>query len=563
MSTPNDSSQRESVSGRQGWASTYERLASADATTPLSLDDLELLAVSAYLTGRDEASVEAWARAYDGCIRADEVPRAARCTFWLALELFNRGDVARASGWLGRGRRLLAEASADCPERGLLLVLTARLHLKAGKDAEASEAASDAMELARRFSDPELGIFARLAHAQTMARQGHPSTALALFDEIMVAVTADDVSPVAVGTAYCAVIDGCRALFDVGRAREWTAALTRWCSEQPGLVPFRGRCLVHRVEVMRLSGAWADALTEAETACRWMTRAAMERDPSEPPADLPRFKYPIGSAQYQLAELHRLRGEIPQAEEAYRLASNHGRSPHPGLTLLHLAQGKLREAESALRRLVGQPQAPATRAAVLSAAVEVFLAIGDAEGARSAAEELEGLAEMAGAPYLAAAAAEARGRILLRGGDARNALTALREAWMGWQELEAPYEAARVRVLRALACRESGDDATADLELEAAARVFDRLSAAPDLDRVATLRHSGAMSSAMPPGMRLSSREMEVLKLVATGMTNRAIAQELAISKRTVDRHVSNILLKLELSSRTAAAAYAFEHGLV
>jgi len=559
MSTANESSQRGSVSGRRGWSSTYERLTSADATAPLGTDDLELLAVSAYLTGRDEASVDAWSRAHDECLRREDIPRAARCTFWLALELFNRGDVAQANGWLGRGRRLLADASADCPERGLIQVLMARLHLKAGEETEAMAAASDAMELARRCSDPELGIFAPLAYAQTVVRQGDPSSALALFDEIMVAVTADDVSPIAVGTAYCAVVDGCRALFDVGRAREWTAALTRWCSEQPDLVPFRGRCLVHRIEVMRLSGAWADALTEAKTACRWMTRAAMERDPAQPATDLPRFKYPIGSAQYQLAELHRLRGEHPQAEEAYHLASNHGRSPHPGLALLHLAQGRRREAEAALRRLVGQPQAPVTRAGVLSAAVVVFLAIEDTEGARLAAEELEGLAETAGAPYLAAAAAEAQGRILLREADARNALSSLREAWMGWQDLEAPYEAARVRVLRALACRELGDDATAELELDAAARVFQRLSAAPDLARVAALR-----SSSRPAvGGKLSPRELEVLGLVATGRTNQAIADDLGISKRTVDRHVGNILLKLDLPSRTAATAYAYENGLV
>jgi DNA-binding CsgD family transcriptional regulator len=447
----------------------------------------------------------------------------------------------------------------DCPERGLIQVLMARLHLKAGEDTEAMTAASDAMELAHRFSDPELGIFAPLAYAQTMVRQGDPSSALALFDEIMVAVTADDVSPIAVGIAYCAVVDGCRALFDVGRAREWTAALTRWCSEQPDLVPFRGRCLVHRIEVMRLSGAWGDALTEAKTACRWMTQAAMERDPAQPAADLPRFKYPIGSAQYQLAELHRLRGEFPQAEEFYRLASNHGRSPHPGLALLHLAEGRRREAEAALRRLVGQPQAPVTRVGVLSAAVEVLLAMDDTEGARLAAEELGGLAETAGAPYLAASAAEARGRILLRDGDARNALSSLRDAWMGWQDLEAPYEAARVRVLRALACRELGDDATSELELEAAARVFQRLSAAPDLAHVESLRSSS------PPalGGKLSPRELEVLGLVATGRTNQAIADDLGISKRTVDRHVGNILLKLGLPSRTAATAYAYENGLV
>ncbi len=219
MMMADDPSRSGGVSGRAGWSDTYERLASADATSPLGVDELEGLAVSAYLTGRDEASVDAWARAHEACLRRDDVPRAARCAFWLVLELLNRGDVAQANGWLRRGQSLLSEEAADCPERGLILVLLARLHLKAGEADEALEAAAGAMELAQRFGDPELAIFARLAYAQSLARRGDPSAAVALFDEIMVAVTADDVSPITVGTAYCAVIDGCRALFDLGRAR--------------------------------------------------------------------------------------------------------------------------------------------------------------------------------------------------------------------------------------------------------------------------------------------------------------------------------------------------------
>jgi DNA-binding NarL/FixJ family response regulator len=128
---------------------------------------------------------------------------------------------------------------------------------------------------------------------------------------------------------------------------------------------------------------------------------------------------------------------------------------------------------------------------------------------------------------------------------------------MDWQEIDAPWDAARVRVLLGLACRALGDEGSAHLEWVAAERVFQRLGAAPDLARLNALR------SPSPDEGRLTQRERQVLALIATGMTNRAIATALAISDRTVDRHVSNILSKLDLPSRSAATAYAYERGLV
>jgi DNA-binding CsgD family transcriptional regulator/tetratricopeptide (TPR) repeat protein len=415
--------------------------------------------------------------------------------------------------------------------------------------------------MARSFQDPELEVLARLASAQVRARRGEVAAAVALFDEIMVAVTAEPVSPIAVGTVYCAVIEGCHQLFDVGRAREWTEALARWCARQRDMVPFRGKCLVLRVEIMRRSGAWSEALAEAEEACRWLIRSADEREAIGAGGALPKFKYPIGDALYELAELHRMRGDFPAADATYRRASEYGRAPHPGLALLRMAQGRRNEAEAAVRRLLDEPRGGPARTAVLAAAVEVLLDSDDAAGARHAAQELARTAADSRATYLRALAAEALGRVLLVEGEAARALPPLREAWMGWQEIEAPYRAARVRVLHAGACRLLGDEAGAELELDAAERVFERLSARPDMDRVAGLRRGPAPTATRGSGV-LSPREREVMALVARGMTNQAIADELVISKRTVDRHVSNILLKLGLPSRTAATAYAYEHGL-
>jgi DNA-binding CsgD family transcriptional regulator len=264
-------------------------------------------------------------------------------------------------------------------------------------------------------------------------------------------------------------------------------------------------------------------------------------------------------AHYQQAELHRLRGEFAEAEEGYRLATEGGRSPHPGLAQLRLAHGRIEAAAAAIRVALDEDQDPMTRAGLLPAFVDIMLAGNLAAEAVGAANELSEIAADLDAPLLHAHSAHATGAVLLAEGEARGALEALRRAWKGWRELEAPYEAARAQVLLGLACRQLWDEDTGAIELDAARRVFEKLGAAPDVARVDEL------SRAAEPATRsgLTSREVEILRLVATGRTNRAIADELVISEKTVARHVSNIFAKLGLSSRSAATAHAYEHGLV
>jgi DNA-binding CsgD family transcriptional regulator len=370
---------------------------------------------------------------------------------------------------------------------------------------------------------------------------GRVAEGTALLDEAMVSVTADEVAPMLAGIAYCQVLALCQAVFDLRRARDWTAVFTRWCDAQPDIVPFRGNCLVHRCEVFQLHGAWTDALDSARRACEWL---------AGPPAwDA------LGSAYYQLAEIQRLQGELPEAEESYRQASLAGRDPEPGMSLLRLAQGRVDLALPAIRRALDEVEDPIARSRLLPACVEILLEVGDVGSARAAADELAGLAAQLDAAYLSALATEASGAVLLAKGDPRAALPTLRAAQRSWRELEAPHQAARVRVLVGVACREVGDSASAELEFEAARRALEELGARPDLERLARL--SG---SARPGG--LSRREVEVLALVAAGKTNRAIAAELVISEKTVARHVSNIFTKLELSSRAEATGYAYKHGL-
>jgi len=544
---------------RGAWASAYRQLSAADTATQLAPEDLELLATAAYLVGNDRVGDEVWTRAHNEYLRRANAPRAARCAFWLILNHITRGEFAQAGGWLARAHHILDDGQRECAELGLVEVLTARLHhLKQDDPAAAEAAVTHAIAIANRCDDPDLNLFSRLILGQSHVLRGAGPEAVALFDEVMVAVTVGDASPLAVGWVYCAVIDTCQHIFDLERAREWTSVLSRVCEEQPDIVLFRGPCLVHRAEVMRLSGDWTRAISEAERACTFFSGADWPNDgQSDAGRRLP-FGHLIGAAFYELGEIHRLRGELDHALEAYRQATVFGQAVEPGLALLRMAQGRLTVAESTIRRVLDEPQARRARARTLAACVEIMLAVRDLPVARASANELIALGVALGSPYLRALGARSAGAVLLAEGNARLAVTELRAAWMTWQEIEAPYEAASVRVLLALGFRELGDHDAAELELDAARRVFQRLGAVPDVTRVSALLKTSAKATPL-----LTARELEVIGLVATGKSNRDIALELSISQRTVDRHISNILMKLDLPSRSAATAYAFEHGLV
>ncbi len=529
----------------RAWLDAYDSLALADEAEPLDADDLELLAMSAYMLGRDDDYVRGLERAHHGYLDAGEVPSAARCTWWIGLNLLMRGESSRATGWFGRGDRLLEREARDCVERGYLL-LPVMLRAFAKGDAETAGAiAAEAAAIGERFGDRDLATIGRMDQGHALLLQGRAGEGFRLVDETMVAVTTGELSPIAAGIVYCNTIAVCQDAYDVRRAREWTNALTEWCSRQPDMVAHTGICLVHRAEVMQLQGAWQAALEELQQACERLQGVLNQRL--------------AGSALYRQGEIQRLQGKFTNAEDAYRAASRVGFEPQPGLALLRLAQGNGAAAEAAIVRVTDETEEPLTRAGLLPACVEIMLVVGDLEKARHASGELEAISEMHGSALLGALAAQTGGAVALAEGDTRAALGLLRHALRTWQDLEAPYEGARTRALLGMACRRLGDDDAAGLELEAARTIFEELGAGPDLSHVDSLLTSVPSSNAYG----LSPRELEVLRHVAGGKTNKEIASELVLSDRTVERHVSNIFAKLHVSTRAAATAFAYEHQLL
>lgn len=535
--------------GERRWREAFESLTEADRSLALGGDDLMSLASAAYLVGEFDAHHRALERAHRRLADEGRTLRAARCAFLLGFNLVERGDHGAAAGWFARAQRMVEAQDGDCAERGWVLVPEIQRALSAGDYRGALTLAERVTELGERFHDADLTAWMLHARGLALLRMGYVSDGLALFDEAIVALTLGDLTPRMTGTLYCGVISACLQSFALQRADEWTAALDAWCADQPDLVPYAGQCRVYRAEVLQLRGAWEASLSEAREAEQ---RCRGGVDPRG-----------VGAARYRQAEIHRLRGDLELAERCFRDAASAGTDPLPGLAWLRLTQGNAAAALAALRRALGEARQGARRARLLPGLVEVSLALGASTEAREAVEELETLAAGLESGVLEATASHLRGQVALAADDAQSALLSFRAASEAWRALDAPYEEARARQGVGLACSALGDLDGAGLELGAALDTFVRLGAGPDaalakreLERI---QYGGADAGVASP---LTEREHQVLRCVANGDSNKAIAAALGISERTVERHLSNIFDKFGVNSRAAATAYAFEHQL-
>lgn len=522
---------RSSYDARE-WARAYGCFAAAERESVLEPADLERYAVAAMLLGRMDDYFAIRERCFRQQEEAADTLGCAQTALWIGMQRMVQGEVGPGSGWLARAARLVQTHGGDSVPSGYL-ALSQTFEAEAMGDLDrAVVLAAQAVETGRRLGERDLVGLALHQQGLLLLSAGREGEGLKMLDEAMVCLAAGELSPMVTGIVYCGVIAGCWTVYELGRAQQWTAAMAQWCESQPDLANFTGECKVRRAELKQLQGLWSAALDDLATV-----RTA--------DVDV----WAAGAAAYVRGNLDRLQGRDDAAGDAFREAARLGFEPQPGLALLRLANGSAQAAAAMVRRSLAESSDPGKRVELLCAATEILLAVGEPTAANGTVEELTSLPT--NSAILQALRAQARARVDLAEGRAEVTLAPLRAALGTWMRMGAPYEEARTRVLLADACRYLGDKESADLEVAAARGLFEQLGAAPDLARLA-----GGSGN-------LTARETEVLRLLATGATNKAIAAALVLSERTVDRHVSNIFGKLDVSSRTAATAYAYEHDVV
>jgi DNA-binding CsgD family transcriptional regulator len=526
---------------RRDWVAAYEGLSAAGSDALLAADFADL-ATAAFLVGRHNDCIQALQRAHQAHLDAGDQQAAVRSAFWLAMTLMDRGEYAVASGWISRADRLLEAFDQDTVEHGYVLFFRMLGHILGGDPVTGLDEAATLTSYGRRFGDGDLLAAGLMAQGRCLLYLGRVPEGVRMLDEAMVGLTTGEVSPIFAGHTYCSLIEACQEISDFERVAQWTTALTTWCGAQVGLVPFTGQCAVHRGQVMRVRGAFEQAIDELDGA---VARYVAAGTPAA-----------AGMAFAEKGELLRIRGEYDAAEKAFGQAVDLGHDPQPAHALLSLARGRTDAACAAVRRVLGEPRDPIHRSLLLPGAIEVLLGGNDLAAVRPLVAELEAVGDAFDSSSLIAMAGYAAGALALAEGRPKDALKTLRPALHRWRELDWPYETARTQVLVGRALRGLGDEESAAAELRAAARALAALRATPAAQEVDQLLAPGPL----PGG--LTAREAEVLRLVASGKSNPQIAAALFLSEKTIARHLSNIFTKLDVPSRTAAAAYAFDQGL-
>jgi ATP/maltotriose-dependent transcriptional regulator MalT len=527
--------------GRRDWHGAYEAYSSANPSL-LTASDLEGLADAAWWVSRFPESIEARHRAYEAYVAAGDQRSAAGVAARLAIEHFVREEPSIGGGYLMRAQRH-AQAVPEGPEHGFLAMVEANVARFSGDLEGAIARSGDAVAIGQRYGVPDLIAMAIHTQGLSLLDAGRIADGLALMDEAMVDVLSGTLDPYFTGIIYCSLIAACLELSDIRRAGEWSDAAGTWCDSLQPDSPFPAMCRVNRAEVARLRGAWAEAEAEAE-------RASKELEAIEPGL--------AGLALVQVGEIHRRTGDLAGAAAAFARARELGANPQPGLSLLHLMQGRAAEAVTSLDLALAAEHQPARRARLLAAKVDAACAAGTIEAATVAAAELDSLARTGLAPTMEALAATAAGAVALASGDAEGALERCNSAAVAWQRLRLPSEVAKARAMVGRALAAIGDEEGARAEYRAALHAFEELGAVPE---AAAIRALLTKPGGLPDG--LTGREAEVLRLVAAGKTNRDIAVELVISEHTVARHLQNLFAKIDVSSRAAATAYAYEHDLM
>jgi DNA-binding NarL/FixJ family response regulator len=524
--------------GLRRYADAYRGLATARERARLPDDDLRRLADAAWWLGHVSECLALTEELHRHYLEQGYADRAAVQAIDLAGMFFMRGEPALGSGWLSRARKLLADQPRGAGHAMLMYVDLSGALENEQLDV-ATTGAAELQELGRELGDPTYVALGLLVEGLAEIRRGRLREGFGLLDEAMLPVVADTVAREFAGNIYCTIIAICEDIVDLARARQWTAATERWLESFTDAVMFQGVCRAHRVHLLATDGNWDKAEAEARQVVAEL--ADLNNDA-------------IAEAEYQLAETYRLRGRGEDARAAYDLAAARGRDPQPGAALLELSSGRINRAWAEITAAVAAYSAHPFRCApMLRAQVEIGLAAGHLAAATSAYERLRRISETYPTSGFRAWADQAQGAVLVAAGDPSAALAPLQAAAAAYYQMRAPYDAACVELLLAEAHRLLGDQGDAEMHGDAAGALFARLGLPPP--------PSAQTHQPMPAG--LTNREAEVLRLVASGASNREVGDKLWISEATVRRHLANIFRKLDVSSRTAASAWAHERGLL
>lgn len=526
-------------------------------TVPQDAGQLLAEGIHAHLRGESTKAVGLLHDAYLLRLGMHDVPGALQVAFQLAMVHGTTGHPSQFNGWLERSQRLLEaqEAGGSKPSSALEVaagyILAMEVHKSLGPQGFTPllPVLRRMLEIGRRHQCADLICLALIGIGRAQIDAALIIQGLGALDEAMVLVLGGECTPIPNGLIWCAAIEACQEIGAFERVCEWTAALDQWRRDRPGVRAFGGECALHSGQILALRGAWGAAMEEFSAAGQ---RFEMNSQ-----------VYAAGAAARERGDLLRIRGEFGPAELAYQESAEHGCDPQPGLALLWAGRGETDAAAAAVDRCLAERIIPARRIPLLPQSIEVYLLLGDIERAAELAAELEQLARQSGCEIALAAAAQAYAGLELLRADAPAALPYARKAIQAWKKIGCPYRATQSRVLLGRALRVVGDKASADAELHAAARGFESLGAHPEAQETRNLLIDPQASGTATYPSGLTEREVQVLRLVAAGHSNREIAGTLYLSEKTVARHLSNIFAKLDVGSRTAAAAWAFARDLL
>lgn len=549
MSTQNLVERGREAMSRGDWLEARDHFERAVAQKE-SPDSLEGLGEAAWWQNDAPSVIEVRERAYRLYLDREDKLAAGRVASALAMDyVLFRGEEAVSNGWLQRAHRMLDDIGPT-PEAGLLALTEGLFAIEFRNDTqEARRFASQGREVGRELGIPDIEMTGLALEGLCLVSEGAVDEGMRKLDEATVAATGGEMQdPRAIGFTCCYLMMGCERVRDYDRAAQWCQRIKEFCS-RTGLQVLLSFCRAHYADVFTAKGRWREAEEEIVPAIEGM-----------------RAHHPgiVAEGITRLAELRMRQGRLNEAEEMFAACEFHWRG-QLGLASVTLERedhlAALDRADRYLRRVPSENRT--RRVAGLEVVVRAGTALGDLDRAQSASAEIRALAEAVGTPPLRAAADTAEGCILAAAGQHDLARRHLEDAVDGYGRAGTPFEAMQARIDLARSLRALNRTDEAAVEARVALEVSRQMGAALHFERIeAFLEH--LEGRAVPvEASPLTDRELEILRLVASGRTNRAIAEELVISEKTVGRHVSNIFAKLDISTRAAATAYAYEHGLV